>query len=46
MSDLLDTEAPARRPQILRETWRQEKAVVFARDAIVGPHKFLKKGAS
>jgi VRR-NUC domain len=26
---------------IPRETWRQEKAVVFARDAIVGAHKFL-----
>jgi hypothetical protein len=26
---------------IPRETWRQEKAVVFARDAIVGPHIFM-----
>lgn len=26
---------------IHRETWRQEKAVVFARDAIVGPHQFI-----
>ena len=24
-----------------RETWRQEKAVVFARDAIAGPHQFI-----
>lgn len=42
MDALSDVEGvSARRPQILRETWRQEKAVVFARDAIVGPHKFL-----
>lgn len=33
---------PARkRNWIPRETWRQEKAVVFARAAIVGPHKFV-----
>jgi hypothetical protein len=30
-----------RRKWIPREAWRQEKAVVFARDCIVGPHKFL-----
>lgn len=39
MSDEDDV-APARK-RILRETWRQEKAVVFARNVIVGPHKFV-----
>lgn len=39
MSDDMAT-AP-RRAWIPRETWRQEKAVVFARDAIIGPHRFL-----
>jgi hypothetical protein len=33
------TDAP--KPRIYRETWRQEKAVVFARVCVVGPHKFL-----
>jgi len=41
VSDLLDEAAPAKRKWTPRETWRQEKAVVFARDAIVGEHKFL-----
>lgn len=35
------SDAPAKRNWIPRETWRQEKAVVFARDTIIGPHKFL-----
>lgn len=26
---------------IFPESWRQEKAVVFARDAVVGPHQFI-----
>lgn len=40
---LADLEGPVRRKRVWipRETWRQEKAVVFARDAIIGPHKFL-----
>lgn len=37
---LPDEPAPATK-RVYRETWRQEKAVVFARGAIVGPHKFL-----
>lgn len=41
MSDLLDEAAPEKRKWTPRETWRQEKAVVFARDAIIGEHKFL-----
>ena len=42
MTDLLDDPEPKPKPTwIPRETWRQEKAVVFARDAIVGPHQFI-----
>lgn len=39
MSETL--EAPARRKPIQRESFRQEKAVVFARDAVVCPHIFM-----
>jgi hypothetical protein len=37
----LPPEEKLKRKWIPRETWRQEKAVVFARDAIVGPHQFI-----
>lgn len=37
----LTEDAKPKRVWIPRETWRQEKAVVFARYAIVGPHKFV-----
>lgn len=40
MTDTPD-DPPARHKPIPRESFRQEKAVVFARDAIVGPHMFL-----
>lgn len=39
-AELAEMQKPER-VWIPRETWRQEKAVVFARDAIVGRHKFL-----
>lgn len=36
-----EQDPPPRRVWIPRETWRQEKAVVLARDAIVVPHAFI-----
>lgn len=36
-----DETRTVKRVWIPRESWRQEKAVAFARDAIVGQHKFM-----
>jgi hypothetical protein len=44
LSELPPGDSTGEKPEhtwIPRETWRQEKAVVFVRDAIVGPHMFL-----
>lgn len=40
MSDLWDPPAPRKKP-IPREAWRQEKAVVWVRSAVLEPHIFL-----
>lgn len=35
------SDAPAKRKRMFPEAWRQEKAAVFARDAITCPHTFM-----